>query len=197
MTWLEPMEMVGTVALLRPMQASDREALVAAAADGELWKLWYTGVPSAESIDSYLATAFAQQEAGESVPFCVVEQATGKVIGSTRYCNIEPAHRRAEIGYTWMAKSFQRTSVNSECKYLLLRHAFEQCDAIAMEFRTHCMNRGSRRAIERLGAKLDGVLRNHRVEPDGAFRDTAVYSIVREEWPAVRNGLLAGFGRLR
>ncbi len=191
MSWLDLVPLQGKVVALRPLEPSDQEELLAAATDGELWKLWFTSVPSAETLQQYLATAFAQQKAGSSIPLAVLDVVSGKVIGSTRYCNIEPAHKRAEIGYTWYAKSYQRTAANTECKLLLLSHAFEQADAIAMEFRTHCLNHRSRTAIERLGAKLDGVLRNHRIESDGAFRDTAVYSIVRDEWPAVKNGLLA------
>jgi N-acetyltransferase len=194
MSWLAPVELKGDVVALRPLQPSDRGALLDAAADGELWKLWFTSVPSAQTVDQYLAAAFAQQQAGASLPLCVIDAATGKVIGSTRYCNIETEHQRAEIGYTWYAQSFQRTAANTECKLLLLSHAFDQCDAIAMEFRTHSLNHRSRTAIERLGAKLDGVLRNHRIEAGGAFRDSAVYSIVRDEWPAVKNGLLAKLG---
>lgn len=190
MSWLQVDNLVGNTVELRPLRRDDRDALLQAALDGELWKLWFTSVPSAETVDAYLDLAFKQLKAGASFPFTVIDRASGKVIGSTRYCNIEAPHQRAEIGYTWYARSFQRSAVNPECKYLLLTHAFEECGAVAMEFRTHFMNQPSRRAIEGLGAKLDGVLRNHRIEPDGAFRDTAVYSIVREEWPAVKNGLL-------
>ncbi len=191
MSWLQQLVLEGHGVELRPLQRADRDALVAAAADGELWKLWYTSVPGPETVDSYLDFALSEMELGRSLAFVVVQKSTGDVIGSTRYCNVEAAHRRLEIGYTLYGKSHQRTSVNTACKLLLLSHAFEQLDAIAVEFRTHFLNHGSRRAIERLGAKLDGVMRNHRIEPDGSFRDSAVYSIVRDEWPAVKNGLIA------
>ncbi|NQU47280.1 MAG: GNAT family N-acetyltransferase [Planctomycetes bacterium] len=195
LSWLQPMELGGEHVVLQPLAADHRDALVAAAGDGELWKLWFTGVPSAQNIDAYLDFALQEQELGRSLPFAVIHRADGKVVGSTRFCNVEGPHRRAEIGYTWYGQSYQRTPVNSECKLLLLEHAFDQRDAVAVEFRTHCMNFKSREAILRLGAKLDGVLRNHRIEGE-SFRDTAVYSIVRDEWPAVKMGLLAGLGRL-
>jgi len=144
-----------------------------------------------EGVEAYVQAALEQQAQGHAVPFAIRLAEGGRVVGSTRFCNIEAAHHRAEIGYTWLAKSVQRTSVNSACKQLLLTHAFEERQAIAIEFRTHWHNRASRRAIERLGAKQDGVLRQHRQDPSGAFRDTVVYSILDSEWPTVRRGLEA------
>ena len=124
------------------------------------------------------------------MPFVVREKATNKIIGSTRYCNTDEVHQRVEIGYTWYSQSYQRTAMNTECKYLLLSHAFEKLDAIAVEFRTHWHNHKSRAAIARLGAKQDGVLRNHQKSPDGIYRDTVVFSIINLEWPAVKRSLL-------
>ena len=147
-------------------------------------------VPSAQTIDRYIATALNDQVQGLSLPFVVEHKRSGNIIGSTRYCNAVAQHRRVEIGYTWYSQSFQKTSANTECKRLLLEHAFTQLRAIAVEFRTHWHNHASRAAIARLGAKQDGVLRNHSIEADGAYRDTVVFSILDSEWPSVRKGLL-------
>ncbi len=174
---------------LRPLEPADADALVSAAADGELWDLWYTEVPDRSTIDAYVERALRARDVLGEMPFVVIHRESGAIVGSTRYCNVDAANRRLEIGYTWYAESHQRTTVNTECKYLLLRHAFDELDAIAVELRTHWLNHRSRRAIERLGAKQDGVLRNHRIMPDGSFRDTVVYSIILSEWPAVRAGL--------
>ncbi|MFT3798418.1 GNAT family N-acetyltransferase [Microbacterium sp.] len=146
---------------------------------------WYTSVPA--SVGEEIAHRLGEHAAGRMNPFAVV--AGGRAVGMTTYCNIDEAHRHVEIGYTWLSPAVQRTGVNTAAKLLLLGHAFEACDAIAVEFRTHWHNRQSRAAIERLGAKLDGVLRNHRLGPDGTMRDTVVYSILPHEWPAVRLGL--------
>ncbi|WP_166267762.1 GNAT family N-acetyltransferase [Marinobacter caseinilyticus] len=193
--WLNECELVGTVVTLRPLRASDAQGLMAAASDGRLWELWFTGVPSPASIEQYLASALSEQSQGRALPFVVVDNASGNVIGSTRFCNATPQHRRVEIGYTWYAQRFQRSAVNTECKYLLLGHAFEHLSAIAVEFRTHWHNRASREAIARLGAKQDGVLRNHQIESEGGFRDTVVFSILESEWPVVKKGL--AFERVR
>lgn len=174
---------------LVPLALEHRDALLNAAADGKLWELWFTSVPSEATIDKYLQTALNQQENKSSLPFVIVDKETNNVIGSTRYCNIESSNRRLEIGFTWYAKSYQRTGVNTECKYLLLKNAFENYKAIAVEFRTHWQNHKSRNAILRLGAKQDGILRNHRILGDGSLRDTVVFSIIESEWKTVKKSL--------
>ncbi|MFT4940851.1 MAG: RimJ/RimL family protein N-acetyltransferase [Paraglaciecola sp.] len=188
-TWLNEVELVGATVSLQPLSVSHSEALLGAASDGKLWELWYTGVPSQDTIDGYITQALADKEIGRAMPFVVVENITGRVLGCTRFCNAVAEHRRLEIGYTWYAKSCQRTSVNTQCKLLLLSHAFENLNTIAVEFRTHWHNQKSRNAIARLGAKQDGVLRNHLIEADGAFRDTVVFSIINSEWPSVKKSL--------
>jgi N-acetyltransferase len=189
MSWLQEVELHTELLYLRPLRAADKPALLEAAADGRLWELWYTQVPGIDTLDVYVDYALSEQAAGRALPFAVVEKSSGKVIGTTRYCNAEPANRRLEIGYTWYASRVQRSAINTQCKLALLQHAFEQLDAIAVEFRTHWHNQASRAAIARLGAKQDGVLRNHRLEPDGARRDTVVFSILDNEWPSVRKSL--------
>ena len=148
-----------------------------------------TSVPSADTVDSYISSALLQKQNGNEFPFVVIDKKSNKVIGCTRYYNIERDHRRLEIGYTWYAKSFQRTGVNTECKYLLLKYAFEKLHCIAVQFMTDWHNLRSRAAIERLGAKQDGVLRNHRLNADGSFRDTVVFSITDQEWAGVAKSL--------
>lgn len=189
MSWFDEVILETDLVQLRPLRAADSSALVKAAADGRLWELWYTQVPGTETIDDYMGYALREQAAGRALPFVVVERSSGEVIGTTRYCNAEPESRRLEIGYTWYASRVQRSAVNTQCKLALLTHAFEQLGAIAVEFRTHWHNQASRAAIARLGAKQDGVLRNHRLEPDGARRDTVVFSILDSEWPSVRKSL--------
>ena len=173
---------------LEPLERSHLPALVEAASDGELWRLWYTSVPSPENAASYVDTALAQRDAGQSLPF-VVRDAGGTIVGSTRYCNISAPNRRVEIGYTWYAKRVQRTALNTEAKRLLLTHAFETLDCQVVQLCTHWFNQQSRAAIARLGAKQDGVLRNHMIMPDGSSRDTVVFSIIASEWPAVKHHL--------
>lgn len=189
-SWLMPITLERDIVRLIPLDLSHRQAMLDAASDGKLWDLWFTTVPSENSIDHYIDEALVSQQHQKALPFAVVWRKENKIIGSTRYCNAEPAHRRLEIGYTWYAKSHQRSKVNAECKYLLLAHAFEQLKCIAVEFRTHFHNFNSRRAIEALGAKQDGVLRNHRIEAQQRIRDTVVYSILNTEWEAVKTGLL-------
>jgi RimJ/RimL family protein N-acetyltransferase len=164
--------------------------LVEAAADGELHRLLYTMVPTPDGVRGEIERRLALREAGSMLPFSVIDRASGKVVGMTTYMNIDAANRRIEIGSTWYRKSVQRSPVNTECKLLLLRHAFEQLDCIAVEFRTHFINAQSRRAIERLGAKFDGLIRAHMIMENGTIRDTAVYSIIQPEWPTVRANLI-------
>lgn len=189
-TWLEPTTLAGQHVTLIPLREEHADALVAAEQDGNLSSLWFTSVPNAETVHQYLAQAFAEQLAGRALPFAVIDNKTNDIIGSTRYCNAVANHNRLEIGYTWYKKSYQRSPVNTECKLLLLTHAFEQLNAIAVEFRTHWHNNSSRNAIARLGAKQDGVLRNHQRQADGTLRDTVVFSIVNTEWPGVKKNLM-------
>jgi RimJ/RimL family protein N-acetyltransferase len=197
MPFLEPVTLTGDLVVLEPLQDAHHDELVPAASDGRLWDLWYTSVPSPETMRADIADKLARQAAGEVLPFTVRRTDTGAVVGMTTYLNVEADVPRLEIGATWTALSAQRSGVNAESKLLLLTHAFDVLGCLAVEFRTHWHNHQSRAAIARLGAKQDGVLRNHRRMPDGSLRDTVVFSILDSEWPAVRSGLrhrLAGFG---
>src|SRR6202795_4033880 len=185
MPWLEPTPLRGTHARLEPLSQDHIAGLTEAVKDGELWKLWYTSVPKPEDMRKEIDRRLALQAAGAMLPFTVFD-AGGKIAGMTTYMNVDAANRRVEIGSTWYASRVQRSGVNTECKLLLLIHAFEKLDCIAVEFRTHFFNHQTRRGIERLGAKLDGILRNHSIAPNGTLRDTVVYSIIGAEWPTVR-----------
>ncbi|MDP5120026.1 MAG: GNAT family N-acetyltransferase [Spirosomaceae bacterium] len=187
--WLSPKTLTGKNIKLAPMKIEHRDALVKAASDGNLWEIWHTSVPSEKSVDSYIKNALTEAAKGEGLPFVVIDLKTEAVIGSTRFCFADTANRRVEIGYTWYAKSYQRTGVNTECKYLLLSYAFEELKAIAVVFSTNWHNHTSRNAIARLGAKQDGVLRNHRVDTDGIIRDTVIFSIIENEWHSVKKNL--------
>ena len=195
MAFIQPVTLKGSIATLEPLAAGHAMALAKAATDGELWRLWYTHIAPPDKMADYVATALGMRENQDAMPFVVRENATGEVVGCTRYFNVDATHRRLEIGHTWYAKRVQRTGLNTECKLMLLGHAFEALHCIAVEFRTHWHNRQSRAAIARLGAKQDGVLRNHRLGPDGTLRDTVVFSILPHEWPAVRLGLLERLAR--
>ena len=186
---LAPLTLEGRLVKLEPLSPSHVDELIVAVHDGELWKLWYTSVPRPEGMLTEIERRLALQSKGSMLPFTIRRKDTGAVCGMTTYMNIDAQHNRVEIGSTWYAQSAQRTGVNTEAKFLLLRHAFEDCGCIAVEFRTHFLNRQSRAAIERLGAKQDGILRNHMRMPDGSFRDTVVYSIIESEWPMVRRNL--------
>ena len=188
--WIEPITLTGTKVVLEPLALEHAEGMAEAVKDGELWKLWFTSIPSPEKVEDYIKIALAMRENSGAMPFIVREKESNKIIGSTRYFNVDEISQRLEIGHTWYSESYQRTSVNTECKYLLLSHAFEKLDAIAVEFRTHWHNHKSRAAIARLGAKQDGVLRNHTRTADGIYRDTVVFSIINLEWPAVKQSLL-------
>ncbi|WP_017215807.1 GNAT family N-acetyltransferase [Leptospira noguchii] len=185
----EPISLIGNNVELHPLKMKHCEALTKTVLDGELWKLWFTLVPSPEVMKQWIEKALTEEKEKSSLPFVVQSKADGKIIGSTRYMNIEKTDRRLEIGSTWYSKEYQKTFVNTECKFLLLEHAFENLNCIAVEFRTHRLNQNSRRAIERLGANLDGILRNHRTMPNGTLRNTAVYSIISSEWPTIRSHL--------
>ena len=171
---------------LEPLEASHADALRAAAADGALWNLRVTSVPEPAQTEAYIAAALAGLEAGHMLPFAVRERATDRIVGSTRYHDIVPAVERLEIGYTWYAQSRQRSHVNTECKLLLMAHAFETLGAKLVGWRTDNFNFASQRAIERLGARRDGVLRHHAVRRDGTIRDTVMYSLTAGEWPEVK-----------
>ena len=172
-----------------PLSMEHLDDLVQAAADGELHRLWYTMVPAPENVGAEIERRLGLRQAGSMLPFAIIDKASGKPVGMTTYMNIDAANRRVEIGSTWYRQSVQKSPLNTECKLLLLKHAFEELDCICVEFRTHFMNFQSRRAIERLGAKLDGILRSNAVMANGAVRDTAVYSIIASEWPAVKANL--------
>lgn len=186
---MEPTTLTGRFATLQPLAQKHLIGLQEAAADGELWKLFFTSVPHPEHMQDWLDAALALQGKNEALPFVVFENFSGKIVGATRYCNIDAPSRRLEIGYTWYAKSVQRTAINTESKFLLLRHAFKELNCIAVEFRTDFLNHTSQRAIERLGAKRDGLLRNHKIMPDGRIRDSVVYSILNTEWPGIEQNL--------
>jgi N-acetyltransferase len=188
MPWPDPIALKGKHAQLVPLGAEHAAALSDAVRDGELWKLWYTAVPSPETMAAEISRRLGLQAAGSMLPFTVLD-ASGTPVGMTTYMNIDAANKRVEIGSTWYAKRVQRTMLNTECKLMLLGHAFDALDCIAVEFRTHRFNTQSRRGIERLGAQLDGILRNHQRAANGTLRDTAVYSITADEWPAVQTHL--------
>ncbi|QUY48189.1 GNAT family N-acetyltransferase [Serratia plymuthica] len=188
-SWLIETELKSKTVSLLPLRKEHAAALATAAADGRLWELWFTSAPNENTVDDYVAFALSEQAAGRSLPFVVVHNDTQKIVGTTRICNADGHNRRVEIGYTWYAKSYQRTAVNTECKRLLLGYAFEALAVIAVEFRTHWHNHASRTAIARLGAKQDGVLRNHQKNADGSYRDTVVFSIIDHEWPMVKKSL--------
>jgi N-acetyltransferase len=185
MPWLEPVTLSGPHARLEPLSHKHIAGLTEAVNDGELWKLWYTSIPRPEDMAKEIDRRLSLQAAGVMLPFTVFD-AAGRVAGMTTYMNVDAANLRVEIGSTWYAKRVQRSALNTQCKLLLLSHAFDKLDCIAVEFRTHFFNHQSRRGIERLGAKFDGILRNHQVAANGTLRDTVVYSIIASEWPTVR-----------
>jgi RimJ/RimL family protein N-acetyltransferase len=193
----QPVNLTGTYAKLEPLSHDQRDDLIAATRDGELWKLWYTSVPMPDEMSTEIERRLGLQQAGSMLPWAVRDLARDKVIGMTTYMNIDATHRRVEIGSTWYAKSAQRTPINTECKLMLLQHAFETLNCIAVEFRTSFFNHASRRAIERLGAKQDGILRSHQRHADGSLRDTVVFSIIASEWLAVKQHLQFKLGHLR
>ncbi len=186
--WIEPVLLQGRHVRLEPLALAHVEGLRAATADGELWRLWYTSVPAPEGVAAYVEKALALRQSGAAMPWAVLD-ANGAVVGSTRFGNVDAEHRRVEIGWTWYAKRVQRTALNTEAKLLLLTHAFESLGCGAVEFRTSWFNHASRNAIARLGAKQDGILRNHMLMSDGSYRDTVVFSIIASEWPMVKRHL--------
>ncbi|MDP4732479.1 MAG: GNAT family N-acetyltransferase [Limnohabitans sp.] len=197
----QPVTLTGTHVRLEPLRAEHHDDLVQSVRDGELWNHWYTAIPTPEGMVAEITRRLDLQTKGSMCPFAVMDPATGQAVGMTTYMNIDAANRRVEIGSTWYRQSVQRTPLNTAAKRLLLAHAFEHLNCIAVEFRTHFFNQQSRRAIERLGAKLDGVLRSHQINSHplavGALRDTCVYSIIASEWPNVRTHLDYQLARLR
>jgi RimJ/RimL family protein N-acetyltransferase len=181
-----PVILEGQHVRLEPLSMAHEEALVAAAGDGELWNSTVTIVPSRETIASYIGAALNAQAQGHALPFVIIRKASGVVVGCTRFFHIERDHRRVEIGYTWLSASAQRTSINTEAKLLLLSHAFELWRCIRVEFFTDFLNQQSRTANLRLGAKQEGILRNHMIMPSGRYRDSVCFSITEAEWPDVR-----------
>ena len=188
MSWPAPVTLEGTHATLVPLAIEHEAGLVDAARDGELWKLWYTSVPSPDAMRADIERRLGLQARGSMLPFTVID-ADGRIAGETTYMNIDAANKRVEIGSTWYASRVQRSPLNTECKRMLLSHAFDTLGCIAVEFRTHRLNTQSRRAIERVGAQLDGILRAHTRTADGLLRDTAVYSITAAEWPTIQQHL--------
>jgi RimJ/RimL family protein N-acetyltransferase len=198
MRFIEPLTLTGPKWLsLEPMERRHEPELLEAAKDGELWKLWYTAIASPDAVMGYMDDALKMRDELGAMPFIVRRNSDGKVVGSTRYFNVDAKNRRLEIGHTWYSKSAQRTGLNTEAKLLLLKHAFEKLHCIAVELRTHWFNFESRAAIARIGAKQDGVLRNHQVSPNGTLRDTVVFSIIASEWPTVKAHLKHELGKPR
>lgn len=195
MAWLESITLEGNYATLVPLSYEHHDELTEAVKDGELWKLWYTLIPEPEKLWAEIQRRLELKTAGTMVPFTIIENATGRAVGMTNYMNIDSANRHLEIGGTWYQQRVQRTALNTECKLMMLTHAFEVLNCIAVEFRTHFFNRRSRHAIERLGAKLDGILRNHQIAPNDSLRDTCVYSIIVSEWLTVKSNLEWEFNR--
>jgi len=191
--WTKPLTLRGQHVHLEPLSTTHADGLRAATQDGALWQRWYTNVPAPAMVDSYIAAALAMQDDGKALAFAV-RDASGDVVGSTRYYDVDPGVPRVSIGYTWYAERAQRTGLNTEAKLLLLEHAFETLGCVAVAFETSWFNQASRNAIARLGAHQDGVLRSHKRHADGSVRDTVVFSIIASEWPAVRTNLLARLG---
>jgi RimJ/RimL family protein N-acetyltransferase len=185
MPWLQPVTLKGEHASLEPLSSAHRDGMIEAVKDGDLWKLWYTAIPAPDKMEAEIARRLDLQQKGAMLPF-TVKDADGKIAGMTTYMNVDAPNRRVEIGSTWYAKRVQRTPLNTQCKLMLLTHAFEKLDCIAVEFRTHFFNHQSRRGIERLGAKQDGILRNHSISPNGTLRDTVVFSIIASDWPTAK-----------
>jgi N-acetyltransferase len=186
MAFADSVALQGQQVSLVPLSHSHHDNLVEALKDGELWSLWYTHIPTPDRLRAEIDRRLGLQELGTMIPFAVIDKATDEAVGMTTFMNIDALNRRVEIGSTWYRKRVQRSALNTECKLLLLTHAFERLNCIAVEFRTNFFNQQSRTAIERLGAKLDGVLRQHQIASNGTLRDTCVYSVLDREWPTVK-----------
>ncbi|AUJ70508.1 MULTISPECIES: GNAT family N-acetyltransferase [unclassified Pseudoalteromonas] len=192
--WPTNKPLIGHHVTLEPLSTTHVNALQQAVKDGEAWKLWYANVPNPDDMERYVNTAISQASEG-NLAYVVRLNSSNEIVGTTRYYNADIANRRAMLGYTWYSDKVRRTAVNTECKLLLLQQLFEDFDAIAVEFRTHFFNHASRSAIERLGAKLDGILRSHQIGRNSELRDTVVYSIIASEWPTVKQHLLSKLDR--
>lgn len=186
--FIDEVSLIGEYVELEPLSENHIEPLKEAVLDGESWKVWYANVPSPDEMEDYVLSAIKEVGKG-NLAYAVRSKKHDKVVGTTRYYNVDPVNMRAMLGYTWYSSLVRRTPVNTECKLILLKNLFEASSAIAVEFRTHFFNQQSRAAIERLGAKQDGILRNHQIMRDGSLRDTVVYSIISSEWPAVKINL--------
>jgi len=197
MTWLKPVTLRSARVTLAPLQSAHADDLREAVRDGELWNLWYTHVASPDNMAAEIERRLGAQADGSMLPFSVIDNTLDKVVGMTTFMNVDAPNRRVEIGGTWYRKSVQRSNLNTQSKLLLLTHAFETLDCIAVEFRTHFFNQQSRRAIERLGAKFDGILRSHQIAANGTLRDTCVYSIIAGEWPTAKAHLTWQLARPR
>ena len=187
--WPEDITLLGDYVRIDPLSVNHLNDLQDVVRDGELNLLWYTFIPNADDMLEEINKRLRLREMGSMQPFAIIDIATGLAVGMTTFMNIDATNRRVEIGSTWLSKSTQRTFINTESKLLLMAHAFEKLNCIAVEFRTHFINTQSRKAIERLGAKFDGILRNHSIMSNGTLRDTAVYSIIKSEWPTVKSHL--------
>ena len=185
----KPIHLKGEFCTLQPLAQNHCDGLITAVKDGELWKLWYTSIPKPSEMQTEINHRLEMQQQGTMIPFAIIDNDSAMPIGMTTYLHIDSDNRRLEIGATWICASKQRTGINTEAKILLLTHAFESMGCNAVELRTHFLNQQSRRGIERLGAKLDGILRNHMILPDKTVRDTCVYSIIANEWPRVKTHL--------
>jgi N-acetyltransferase len=189
---IEPVTLMGKLVRLEPLQLKHAVELYQSAQDPSIWTyMSIKPISSLADIEQFIATALQEQEMGISLPFATIDLARNRVVGSTRYLDIKPVHRGLEIGWTWLSLSVQRTGINTECKYLLLRYAFETWGMIRVQLKTHHLNFKSQRAIERLGAVKEGTLRNHIIMPDGSYRHSVYYSIIESEWPLVKAGLEA------
>jgi RimJ/RimL family protein N-acetyltransferase len=186
---VEPVTLAGRWARLEPIGPEHADDLVAAAGDEAIWRYIPLDLGQEATMREWIAASIADREAGTVLRFAIVDQASGRAVGSTSLFDIRPKDRGIEIGWTWLGKGAQRTGINTECKYLLLRHCFEELGAIRVQLKTHRLNFQSRRAIERIGAQFEGILRNHVVMPDGTYRDSAYYSVIEGEWPAVKRHL--------
>ena len=189
MSWPKPVTLHSKTVQLEPLSIDHVSDLINAVKDGNLYNHWYTSIPQPKNMKMEIERRLKLQDMGTMLPFAVISLKTEKAVGMTTYMNVDKENKRVEIGSTWYAKSVQRTSLNTECKLVLLEHAFEKLNCICVEFRTHFMNHQSRRGIERLGAKLDGILRSNAIQKNGTIRDTAVYTIIGSEWSSVKANL--------
>lgn len=192
---IEPITLEGTYVRIEPLSLSHHEALSHVGLDEDLWRWIPTQVRTPEEMKTYIQLALDEQARGVSLPFAIIDKTSGRAIGSTRYGNIDRAHRRVEIGWTWIARQWQRTAVNTECKYLLFRHAFETLGCIRVELKTDSLNERSRAAILRIGAKQEGIFRNHMITSSGRLRHSVYFSVIDAEWPAVKSNLEAKLNR--